>query len=233
MLLMPIGTSIALTLLGLWLLKHRPRLGKGLIALSALYLATMSWPPIANNLLRPFENQYQAFDLQQEVDIIVVLGGCHATDSDMPAAAQLCSTSLYRLVEGLRILQANSEALLFLSGYEGTNSLSHAEVLYDIALSLGINPERIRTFTEPKDTEEEAQMMAPYLKDKRFVLISEASHLPRAMVFFQQQGLKPLPAPAVRLSSDEFGLRLEANALMKSERAVYEQLGQWWQHLKQ
>src|SRR5690554_7147958 len=62
------------------------------------------------------------FDRQQPVDAVVVLGGCHASDATMSPAAQLCTSSLFRLVEGLRILEANPQALLFVSGYKGTDN---------------------------------------------------------------------------------------------------------------
>ncbi len=47
----------------------------------------------------------------------------------------------------------------------------------------------------PKDTEEEAAAVKQAIGDAPFLLVTSASHLPRAMIFFQQEGLNPLPAP--------------------------------------
>ena len=48
------------------------------------------------------------------------------------------------------------------------------------------------------DTEEEANMMKPYLEGKRAALVTEASHLKRASIFFEQAGINTIPAPASR-----------------------------------
>lgn len=188
---------------------------------------------MANKALAPFEQGHVAFDLMQPVEVVVVLGGCHASDASVPTAAQLCSSSLFRLVEGLRILTANPEAQLFVSGYAGMDSRSHAEVLQEVAISMGVDQARITVFTEPKDTQEEAEYMQPLLQGKSFALVTEHAHLPRALRFFQQVGLEPLPAAALKMSSESFDWRMSAQAAMKSERALYELLGSWWQKLKQ
>ena len=232
MLLMPIPLTVMGLLLGLLLLKKRPFTGKSLILLSTLFLALTSWNPVADSLLAPFEKQYPKFDLNQPVDTVVVLGSCHKTDPDVPPAAQLCSPALFRLTEGLRILAANPQAELFVSGYAGVDRRSHAEVMREVAISMGVAEQRIRIFPQARDTEEEAQQMAADLTGKRFALISEASHLPRAMVFFQQQQLEPIAAPAVVLSSEDSDWRIDANAAHKSERAFYEWIGRLWQSLK-
>ncbi|WP_430460581.1 envelope biogenesis factor ElyC [Thalassolituus sp. LLYu03] len=232
MLLMPIPFSLLLTLTGVWLLQRRPALGKGLILLSALWLGLTSWHPVANRLLAPYEHDYARFDTDQPVSTVVVLGGCHASDASVPPAAQLCSSSLFRLTEGLRILAANPQARLFVSGYAGSDQRPHAEVMKEVAVSMGINPERISTFPTARDTAEEAALMAPLLANEPFALVSEASHLPRAVRFFQHEGLTPLPAPAVRFSNDQPEWRMEASAAYKSERALYETLGRLWQMLR-
>lgn len=233
MLLMPIPLTLIAIITGLLLLKKYPRSGKSLIAISACWLALTSWHPVADRLLKPFETQYPSFDIQQPIDAVVVLGGCHASDASMPPASQLCSSSLYRLIEGMRILNANPDAQLLVSGYAAMDERPHAQVLKEVAISLGVPEHRIQTFPTPRDTEEEAQAMHSTLMNKRFALVSEASHLPRAMHFFVQQQLTPIAAPAMRMSKDEFDWPLEARAALKTERAMYEGLGRIWQWFKQ
>ena len=232
MLLLPIPLTLLLLCVALLLWRKRPRTARGLVAGAALFLALTSWHPIADSLLAPFEDDYPLFDLAQPVDAVVVLGGCHATDRQMPPASQLCQSSLYRLTEGLRILAANPQAQLVVSGYSGPDTRTHAEVLREVALGMGLSADRIQAFPEPHDTEEEAQAIAPWLGDKRFALVSEASHLPRAMRYFESQGLHPIAAPAMRMSRDDSIWRVEAAAELKSERALYEGLGQLWQWLR-
>jgi len=229
MLLMPIPMTLVALCVGLVLLRRRPRAGKGVIAGAALFLGLTSWNPVADSLLAPFEDDFPRFDVRQPVSAVVVLGGCHASDASMPPAAQLCATSLHRLTEGLRILAANPEARLFVSGFAGTDERPHADVLREVAIAMGVPASRIQAFPEPRDTAEEAAAMAPALGDSPFALVSEASHLPRAVAAFEDAGLHPLPAPAVRVSRAESTLRVEASAGQKSERAFYEAVGRLWQ----
>ena len=232
MLLMPIPLTLIGLICGLLLMRRRPFAGKGLILLSTIWLAATSWHPVADQLLAPFEDDFPLFNIQQPVSTVVVLGGCHHSSDQVPAAAQLCSSSLFRLTEGLRILAANPQARLFVSGYAGSDSRAHADVMADIAIAMGVDPARIKTFPAARDTEEEAQLMRPLLGSEPFALVSEASHLPRAMVFFTKQGLSPIAAPAVKFSAEHSDWRIEASAAYKSERAMYETLGRLWQAVK-
>ncbi|EBQ1277672.1 TPA_asm: envelope biogenesis factor ElyC, partial [Salmonella enterica subsp. enterica serovar Typhimurium] len=73
--------------------------------------------------------------------------------------------------------------------------------------------------------------------DAPFLLVTSASHLPRAMIFFQHAGLNPLPAPANQLAIDSPLNPWERAIpspvwLMHSDRAGYETLGRLWQWLK-
>lgn len=230
--LLPIPLTLLSLLLALFLWKRQPRLSRALVAMSCLMLALTSWHPVANKLVAPFENHYPMFDIQQPVDAVVVLGGCHATDVSMPPAAQLCATSLFRLVEGLRILKANPQAMLLVSGYSGADKRAHALVMRDAAESFGVDVARILVFPTARDTEEEAIAMQSFLQNKHFALVTENSHLPRAILFFHALGLDAVAAPALRLSADTDDWRIGAQAALKSERAVYETLGTVWQKLK-
>ncbi|MCA9532224.1 MAG: YdcF family protein [Myxococcales bacterium] len=75
--------------------------------------------------------------------------------------------------------------------------------------------------------------MAPLLADQRFALVSEASHLLRAMRFFEAEGVHPVAAPAMWLSRADSDWRVEAGAELESERAFHEGLGQLWQRARE
>jgi Uncharacterized conserved protein len=67
--------------------------------------------------------------------------------------------------------------------------------------------------------------------------VTSASHLPRAMIFFQHAGLHPLPAPANQLAITSPLNPWERIIpspvwLMHSDRVGYETLGRIWQWLK-
>lgn len=87
-------------------------------------------------------------------------------------------------------------------------------------------------FPKPKDTEEEANSLKPYLEGKRAALVTEASHLKRASIFFEKVGINIIPAPAMFLGSEKSDWQIDASAAYKSQRAFYEWLGRGWQWIK-
>ena len=80
----------------------------------------------------------------------------------------------------------------------------------------GVPREQIITLDLPKDTEEEAAAVKQAIGDAPFLLVTSASHLPRAMIFFQQEGLNPLPAPANQLAIDSRLIRGNGQSLLRS-----------------
>lgn len=236
--LMPLTSCCLIILFGLVLSFKYLKAGRTIAFSGVLLLMLFSWQPFANKLLYPLENQYPSFDISQSVDAIVVLGNCHMVSERVPPMAQLCGTGLYRLMEGFRIWQANPQAELMLSGYAGDESKSYAEVAGEIAITLGVPKNKIRLFPTAKDTQEEAELTAPFLTDKSFALVTSASHMQRSMNWFQQQqvngkALEPIPAPAFFGATNELtDWKIGTNALLKTERTWYELLGRAWASVK-
>ncbi|MFU8822573.1 MAG: YdcF family protein, partial [Gammaproteobacteria bacterium] len=99
------------------------------------------------------------------------------------------------------------------------------------AIDLGVDPARIVTLDASHDTADEAyavrELLAP---GARFVLVTSAVHLPRAMHHFRAVGLEPVPAPAEfrawRGRSKRLGYWVPSpQNLAKSDAAWYEFLG--------
>ena len=236
--LMPLPFSCLIILFGLSLSFWRLTMGRIIAVTGVVLLMLFSWQPFANAVLYPLESHYPTFNTEQPVEAIVVLGNCHQVNSDIPPMAQLCGTGLYRLLEGYRIWQANPEAEFLLSGDAGDEIRSYAELAGDIALSLGIPKEKIRLFPTAIDTQQEAELTAPFLKNKRFALVTSASHMQRSMSWFERQEidgyyLKPVAAPAYfGAQSESANWKIETSALQKTERAWYESLGKIWAAMK-
>ncbi len=159
----------------------------------------------------------------------------HRND-DWAPSSNLISNSLPRLNEGIRLWLANRCAKLIFTGAAAkTNPVSTAEAGARVAESTGVPRSNIITLDEPKDTEEEAAAVKAAIGDAPFLLVTSASHLPRAMIFFQHVGLHPLPAPANQLAVTS-PLNLNGYPLpvwlLHSDRVGYETLGRVWQWLK-
>lgn len=236
--LMPLPFCCLLIIFGLIISYWRAHIGRAIAFSGVALLMLFSWQPFANSVLYPLEHQYQTFNIEQPVEAIVVLGNCHNVNNEIPPMAQLCGTGLYRLMEGYRIWQANPEAELLLSGYAGTESRPYAEVAGEIALSLGVPKEKIHLFPTAQDTQQEALLTVPFLRDKVFALVTSASHMQRSMKWFQQQkvagkSLEPIAAPAHFAAKEKStDWKIETSALMKTERTWYELLGRAWAVIK-
>lgn len=232
-LLLAIGAGLIL----LWFSRFQ-KTGKVMISAGWLALFLLSLQPVADGLLRPIESRYPTWQETRKVDYIVVLGGGYTWNPEWAPSSNLISNSLPRLNEGIRLWRANPGSKLIFTGAPAlTNPVSTAEAGARVAESLGVPRADIITLEQPKDTEEEALAVKRAIGNAPFLLVTSASHLPRAMIFFQRVGLDPLPAPANQLAIDsplnpwEYALPSPV-WLMHSDRVGYETLGRIWQWLK-
>ena len=238
-LVMPLSLSILTLLLGLLLIKHK--VSTKFFVASFFLLFISSFNPVADRLMHQLENQYEAFRLSPEpVDYIVILGCGHQTNDALSATSQLKPCSLQRLVEGVRIFRLHPEAKLVTSGYGLANDAPNAEKVKQAAIALGVPSNKILTEPYPKDTQEEAELISSRVKGKNVVLVTDAYHLPRAMGYFQMNGVNATPAPAgyyVKNINAEHNLLYyfpSVYALQKSSIIWYEYMGQlhqWIQRL--
>ncbi|QMI04765.1 envelope biogenesis factor ElyC [Citrobacter sp. RHB25-C09] len=232
-LLLVIGVGLLL----LWFSRFQ-KTGRVFISLGWLALLLLSVQPVADRLLRPIEDTYPTWQGSQKIEYIVVLGGGYTWNPQWAPGSNLINNSLPRLNEGIRLWRANpGSKLIFTGGKAQTNPVSAAEVGARVAESLGVPRDDIITLDQPKDTEEEAAAVKQAIGQSPFLLVTSASHLPRAMIFFQHAGLNPLPAPANQLAIDSPLNPWERVIpspfwLMHSDRVGYETLGRTWQWLK-
>lgn len=221
-------------LLFLWFSRWQ-KTGKIILSCVWLILMLISLQPVADGLLKPIENRYTTWQGSQKVDYVVVLGGGYTWNPQWAPSSNMLNNSLPRLAEGIRLWRENPGAkMVFTGAATQNNPLSSAEVTSRVAQSLGVPADDIITLSQPRDTRQEAHYVAQVVGNRPFLLVTSASHLPRAMIFFQQQGLHPLPAPANQLAITS-PLNLWEKAipsslwLSHSDRAIYEALGRWWQ----
>ncbi|MDD9651430.1 envelope biogenesis factor ElyC [Klebsiella pasteurii] len=238
--LLPLPLLLLLIALGIALLwfSRFQRTGKLCVSLGWLLLLLLSLQPVADSLLKPIEDKYPTWRDEKRVQYIVVLGGGYTWNPNWAPSSNLINNSLPRLTEGIRLWYENpGSKLIFTGAAAKTNPVSTAEAGARVAESLGIPRSEIIVLDKPKDTEEEAAVVKEAIGDAPFLLVTSASHLPRAMIFFRRAGLTPLPAPANQLAI-ESPLNPWERAipspvwLMHSDRVGYETLGRIWQWLK-
>ena len=235
-LLMPLPLLLGLLCVGLLLIgagRRRSGLGTAVLALVLLLLASTA--PLANRLLAPLEAEYAAMpQLTKEADIeaVVVLGGGWQPDAPRSITGKLSDSSAIRLMEGVRLWRQRPELPLVVTGASRQAERPPVAQGYaQAAVALGVPGERLVVLDTPTDTGLEASAVREALgEDAALVLVTSASHMPRAMAHFRAVGLAPVAAPTHYLvAADSPGVLSDwvpsARHLRKTERAMYEAMG--------
>ncbi len=215
--------------------KRRAAAVSGLLAVVVLFAAT--FPPLVRLLAWPLESRYPPLvdTTGHKPVLIVVLGNgvAHPDDPTLPALTRLNDCARARLVEGLRLARLFPDAGLVVSGY-GMGLENCADAMAGAAAELGVLPERILRLPESLDTEDEARRTAELADGGEVVLVTTASHMPRAVAFFADQGLRVTPAPCDYIGPRHAESRLAVNrqrwrprggSLADSEELWHEYLG--------
>lgn len=171
--------------------------------LSFLFLLLCSLSLITDPLLKNLERRYPVYQPAPQdstLYYIIVLGGGHAEDPELPANAQLHVTALGRLVEGIRIHRLLPNSRLLLSGYAPDKGTSQAAIQHQAALALGADPKKIYIQDQPKNTYEEAEaFVRRFGTAAEVIVVSSATHIPRAIRMFELHGVQAIAAPVNHL----------------------------------
>jgi len=239
MFLMPLPIGVFFIVVALVLLyRNKPKPAQLMLTMSIVWFFFFSYPPVANALLYSLESNIPTLHkAPKHVKYIYVLGGGHHTDESLPITSQIVEPSVVRLNEGIRLyLQLHRNAKIIVSGYHGLyDTTEHAVMQKRLAISLGVNEEDLILYLGTRDTEEEAKAGKKLLTGEPFILVTSASHMTRALKFFTNEALDPIPAPTNHLAGIQhpnYTKVFSSDALEKSRIVFYEVLGLIWQKLK-
>ena len=241
--MMPMSLVLWFSLAGLFFLwfTGRQRLGKVLMSIGLILMLVFGYGLIPGRLLRPLERRYPPYPAQgrdpETVPFIVVLGGGHVSDPELPVASQAHTGTLVRVMEAVRIYRACPGAKLIFSGGGAFDPLTNAAVMAEVAQGLGVDAAEILLEDRSRDTKDEARLIQPMVRDAPFVLVTSASHMPRAMGMFRKLGMHPIPGPTGHRIKSSQGPRPSAffpnaSSLLKSETVFHEYLGVAWARLR-
>ena len=198
------------------------------LGIGCLYLFTTA--PLANYLTGRLERRLTPVTSNQnlsDIKYIVVLSGGLRPNFGLPATSLLEESSLLRVVEGVRLFQLLEGApTLIMTGagpFDDVGSRMAA-----LAQSLGVPPDKLIPENQAKDTYGNAMGVRPLVKNQPFLLVTSASHLPRALAIFQKLGMKPIAAPADFRFTDyvSIGNYIPSGSnLLNLELAIHEYLG--------
>jgi len=238
-LLLPLPISLVLLLIGFCLLLWTClRKTAATVFLSGFFILILfSISPVANLLLNGLEQQYHPLKrLPTSVKYIVVLGGGSGAHYHYPPNTHISSASLSRLIEGIRLHRQNKNSILILSGGRVFGSPAEANIMNNTAVALGVTRSQMKIEAGSKDTRQEAIHLQPLLKNKTFVLVTSATHMPRAMAVFKKLGMHPIAAPTQFIAKNN-RYRIQyyfpsVRSLIHSDIALHEYIGQLWARIR-
>jgi len=210
-----------------------------MLIISIAWFLIISTSFIPNLLISNLENRYKAFSLKSIVGNskpvnILVLGAGFSDDDLLPPNDKLSETALSRLCEGIRIHRLIPGSTLITSAKGWKNEISQAEVTAQAAMVLGVDSAQIKMQKKPENTQQEAEQYKLLFGDSaQLILVTSATHMPRAMFLFQKEGLHPVAAPANHLIKREKHKPFRdwlpsADNIRKMECAFHEYLGLIW-----
>ncbi|WP_413698974.1 ElyC/SanA/YdcF family protein [Psychromonas sp. KJ10-10] len=191
---LPLFLLIFLIALILLLFTRKQKLAKVLLVCSFVFITLMSTLPISERLTHRLERIHLPIlqeNVAQQFDYILLLGSGGVADPSLPVNSQLSSTANSRFLEALRLFRANPRATLVVSGNGFGDIKSHASMMQELAIIMGVPKKQIITMGENKDTDDEAKAMSKLIRGKKSVLVTSATHMDRALNLFYQYGTAP------------------------------------------
>jgi uncharacterized SAM-binding protein YcdF (DUF218 family) len=241
----PVVLVLLLLTAGLLLLrdtgkKTRLKVGYYLIVLGTCILFFFSLKPVSNSLVYYLENQYQfpSEEILEKVDIMIILGGGFYPSGGLRKSMEPSGATYSRTIHGIRIFKQSRARFLVLSGAgEEVDGENDAEVMKNLAVTLGIPADKIITEGKSHNTLEhafEVSKIFPPTAQIHIGILTSALHMPRSVKAFRKRfpedAIVPIP---VNYIYSPFKYRVDnfipsTEAMSKSYYALHEWIGIIW-----
>jgi uncharacterized SAM-binding protein YcdF (DUF218 family) len=196
----------ALVLLGLFaallMFTRFLRPARWLALTSALGLIAAGFSPLPYALMRPLEDRFARPDISAGFDGMIVLGGAIGSSRGLPslndAAARMTDSATLALSHPGAMLAFTGGDAGLLEGPGAGEARTEAEAAAAFFTGLRIAPARLILEDRSRNTHENAIFLKPLLPEKpgaRWLLITSAWHMPRAVGVFRQAGIAVIPYP--------------------------------------
>jgi uncharacterized SAM-binding protein YcdF (DUF218 family) len=204
-LLLPTDFLILLGALGVVLLFTRfASRGRALVAASIVLFALFGFTSLGNLLLYPLEARFPPWDAARGApDGIVVLGGPINPDLSAERGIAVFSGGADRLIAAAALAHRYPEARLIYSGGNANlladDASKEADYAASVFESLGIARQRQTMERRSRNTMENAEFskaLAAPKPGERWLLVTSAYHMPRAIGVFRKAGFAVEAYPA-------------------------------------
>ena len=225
--LTPIDFLIGIGVLGAILLLTRWAVfGRRLMAASVLLLALCGFSPVGNFLILPLEERFPPWDASHGApDGIVVLGGAIELDLSAALGRQALGHAGERIVATAELARRYPNARIVFSGGNGSliGDKSPKEADYGLAMleDLGVAKARLTAERQSRNTIENAEFAKAVAKPKpgeRWLLVTSAYHMPRAMGLFRTAGFEVEAYPVDRRAARSHAFKYSGIAIAGLER---------------
>jgi uncharacterized SAM-binding protein YcdF (DUF218 family) len=226
MILPPAG-PLLLAVLGLFLMKRRPRLARACLvaAVSSLWLLST---PVVSDALEALTESYPPVDLRSAAgaQAIVILGG-GGERAFAPEYAGMAAEPLMleRLSYGAYVARRTNLPIL-VTGFSFEATAMRATLLRNFEIEpRWVDDKAYDTFQNARNS---VRLLAA-AGVKRIVLVTHATHMRRAVHEFTDAGVEVVPAPVGMYSARNYGISRyipSPDAMQRAHSAIYELVGE-------
>jgi uncharacterized SAM-binding protein YcdF (DUF218 family) len=225
----PLGMSILLVLGGIALNLMGRRYASAIVLACALAILWLFSTPLVSGALLSTLEKTNSQQGMSSADVAILLGGIVRGQSD--AGEPNLNDSVDRAIKALRLYRDGSVKLILITS--GTGSPPEAQLLAGLLVEWGVPKDAILVENRSRNTYENAANSKALWDAHRFrsgLLVTSASHMPRAIAVFRRAGFAVEPA-ATDFRAKPFSidgildLLPDARALEDSTAAIKEWIG--------
>lgn len=200
----PSNVVLWLALAGALLLFTRWRgAGRRLCVAAALGLLLLGWSPLGGLLLQPLEGRFPLPPADMPApDVILVLGGAGSPELTAARGLATLNQEAGRMTAAVALARRFPGARVVFSGGSGVlrgSASSEADVARRFLAEMGVAAARLGVEDRSRNTYENAlftQELFQPQAGERWLLVTSAAHMPRAVGIFRQAGFPVTAYPA-------------------------------------
>lgn len=202
--------GLILSYIAVWVKRYR--LTRFLLSVTAVIVLIIAIFPVGDVLRAPLEREFPQQTASDAIDGIVLLGGSASVDLSSEWNQVQLNESAERLTAGLALARRFPDAKIIFTGgnaelLKGKEFSTEAGIAEAFFAEQGLDPERITFERKARNTYENAIFsydLANPSRDERWILVTSAYHMPRAMATFRKAGWETIVAYPVDYRSLPF-----------------------------
>ena len=205
LLALPSNLLVQLALIGVALMLTRfRRTGRTLVIVGFLLLLIAGYSPFSTLMVHQLESRFAPWDASRGApDGIIVLGGSISAPLSRDYGQTIVGSDAGRLTALAKLARDYPKARIVYSGGDASlsgNKLPEAEFVGPLLDAVGVPRERVLLEARSRNTVENAVFTKELVQPKpgeRWLLVTSASHMPRAVGCFRHIGFAVEAYPAV------------------------------------